>query len=239
MIAVDIDEPELSEAQPGESTDAFVARINLARRVLPILRDLVKQRFALVVESDRRTSSAASLTSDFVLEFGDARVRLILVPGDHDPIGRGTVSMSSLAHYMLDVPDSDAVAVVSDDEQLSTWVFDIYALKSSATTSDATALAEALSGYFESAVHPIELPDFRGVLALPSAEQLESALGRNAAAALDRIKHGRVQIEEKVRAINLIGPEDSRRLLDTLLSAVQGQSPSLSLLLQEDIADND
>ena len=89
------------------------------------------------------------------------------------------------------------------------------------------------------AVHPIELPDFRGVLALPSAEQLESALGRNAAAALDRIKHGRVQIEEKVRAINLIGPEDSRRLLDTLLSAVQGQSPSLSLLLQEDIADND
>ena len=165
---MDLDEPELSEQLPGESTAEFVGRIHLARRVLPILRDLVARRFALVVESDRRMSSAASLTSDFVLEFGDARVRLILVPGDPDPLGDGAVTTASLAHYMLDVPDSDAIAVVADDDKLSTRVFDVYSLNSPAQMAEPLSLSEALDVYFEDIVHPIELPNFRAVLALPS-----------------------------------------------------------------------
>jgi hypothetical protein len=236
---MDLDEPELSEQLPGESTAEFVGRIHLARRVLPILRDLVARRFAVVVESDRRMSSAASLTSDFVLEFGDARVRLILVPGHPDPLGDGAVTTASLAHYMLDVPDSDAIAVVADDDKLSTRVFDVYSLNSPAQMAAPLSLSEALDVYFEDIVHPIELPNFRAVLALPSNDQLESVLERDARAALERIRGSRARIEEKVTAIGLIGPEDSRRLVDILLHTMRTGQPSLSLLISEEADNND
>jgi hypothetical protein len=229
---MDLDEPEMSEPMIGESTDTFVGRIRLAKRVLPILRDLVARNFSLVVESDRRTSQAASLTSDFVLELGDARLRLILTPGAPDPIGDGRITAALLSHYMLDAPDADAVAIVADDDELSTWVFDIYALNTSAHTTEPAGLADALNAYFEDTVHPIELPNFRGIIALPSQKEIESTLERNASSALAQVKESRARIEERVTALGLLGPSDSQRLVNSLIAAIRTGNPSLTTLLE-------
>jgi AcrR family transcriptional regulator len=140
---------------------------------------------------------------------------------------------------MLDVPDSDAIAVVADDDKLSTRVFDVYSLNSPAQMAAPLSLSEALDVYFEDIVHPIELPNFRAVLALPSNDQLESVLERDARAALERIRGSRARIEEKVTAIGLIGPEDSRRLVDILLHTMRTGQPSLSLLISEEADNND
>lgn len=235
---MDIDEPELSQLLPGESTEHFVARVRLAARVLPVLRDLVAQRFALVVEADRKTSRAAALTSDFVLEFGDARLRIILAPREPDPLSGKRVNLDALAHYILDVPDTDALAIVADNERLSTYVFDVYALNSTAAKPLPADLGDALNAYFDNTVHPIELPDFHGLLTLPSTDRLESILEREARAALERIRTSRVRIEEKVTALGLIGPLDSRHLVETVLQALQGR-PSLSTLISEEEETND
>ena len=233
-----LDEPELSEPLPGESPVDFRARIGLMRRVLPILADLVRRRFALVVESDRRTASSTSVTSDLVVEFGDSRVRLVLTPNTSDPICTDRVSVLALRHYMLDVPDTDAVAVVADDDSLSTWVFDVYDLQVEGDTPRPAGLADALEAYFEEAVHPIELPNFRGVLRLPTTEVLEASLERDGRAAFEKVRTSRVRIPEKVTALSLLGPTESRNLVNTLVMALRNGEPSLALLLPDEFSDD-
>ena len=196
------------------------------------------RRFALVIESDRRTASAASLTGDLVIEFGDSRVRLVLTPNDSEPFSSGRLTVSELRHYMLDVPDTDAVAVVADDEALSTRVFDVYGLQVDAEIPRPHGLGDALGVYFEEAVHPIELPNFRGILRLPTTELLETTLDRDARAAFEEVRTGRVRIPEKVTALGLLGPAESRKLINTLLMALRNGEPSLSLLLSDENSDD-
>ena len=234
---MDIDEPELSDFLPGESSDTFRARIRLSRRVLPVLREMVNRRLSLIIESDRRSSRATSLTSDFVLELGDSRVRLLLTPDEPDPLST-LIPIDALRHYILDVPDTDAVAVVADDESLSTWVFDVYDLNET-QLPNSSPLAEALGAYFEAAVHPIEIPNLRGTMALPTPEQLEDALERTARSAFSDVKGGRARIEEKVTAIGLLGPKDAEQLVGTLLQAYRSRQPILSSLLEAEAASDD
>jgi hypothetical protein len=230
---MDLDEPDLSESMIGESTETFIDRIKLAKRVLPILRDLVCRNFSLVVESERRSSSAASLTSDFVLEYGDVRVRIILTPSESAPFEANVIDATMLAHYMLDVPDTDAVAIVADDRELSTWIFDIYSLNASATI-EMQELATALNSYFEDFVHPIEVPNFRSALSLPTQDQLEPLLQQQAIAALEHIKTARVSIDEKKTALGRIGLQDRERLIKTLMQTIRTGHAAISILLDED-----
>lgn len=234
---MDIDEPELSDSLPGESSDTFRARIRLSGRVLSVLREMVHRRLSLIIESDRRSSRATSLTSDFVLELGDSRVRLLLAPDEPTPLS-ALIPRDALRHYILDVPDTDAIAVVADDENLSTWVFDVYDLNDT-QLSDSSPLAEALGAYFEAAIHPIEIPNLRGTMALPTPEQLEDALERTARSAFSSVKSSRARIEEKVTAMGLLGPDDAEQLVDTLLHAFRSRQPNLSSLLETETATDD
>ena len=234
---MDIDDPELSDFLPGESSDTFRARIRLSRRALPVLRELVKRRLSLIIESDRRSSRATSLTSDFVLELGDTRVRLFLTPNESAPLTT-LIPIDALRHYILDVPDTDAVAVVADDENLSTWVFDVYDLNET-QPPNSSPLADSLGAYFEAAVHPIEIPNLRGTMALPTPEQLEEALERNARSAFSGVKGGRPRIEEKVKAIGSLGPKDADRLVGTLLEAYRSKQSILSSLLETEAPSDD
>lgn len=235
---MDLDEPELSEAPPGESPEEFRARILLTQRVLPILRDLVSRRFSLVIESDRRSSETVPITSDFVLEYGDSRVRLVLGANDPDPMSSGRPSLSDLRHFMLDVPDTDAVAVVADNSALSTWVFDVYGLQADSESAHPMDLGDALAAYFDDTVHPIELPNFRHVLNFPSSEELATALEHDARAAFEKVRSSRARIEEKVRALGQLSPADCQALVDIVLNAFRNREPSLSLLLDDSTDDH-
>lgn len=230
---MDIDDPELSESLLGESPEDFRARIGLIRRVLPILRDLIGRRMALVIESERRSSSTVPITSDFVLEFGDIRVRLVLVASDSNPMSSGRIPISSLRHYILDVPDTDAIAVVADDDALSTWVFDVYGLQTDGERAEPMGIGEALDAYFEDIVHPIEIPNFRRVLSLPTKEVLEAALEQDAREAFEKVRRSNARIEEKITALGLLGSAECNNLVNTVLMALRSGKPSLSPLLPD------
>jgi hypothetical protein len=231
---MDLDEPELSDPRPGESPAAFERRLGMLRRVGPIVRRLAEHGFAIVVESERRGAHAHDMESDLVVEYGDVRLRVLLCPDEATPL-QGSASHARLAHYFLDVPDTDAVAVVSDDEELSTSVLDVYDANAPGRSSQsARPLADAIATYFTENVFAVELPDFRTVLALPSEAELRDRLERLVRSNFERVKAGRVRIPEKIAALETLGPEDTRRLVSCITAVLAGDTPTVEELLGRD-----
>ncbi len=234
---MDLDEPELSDLRAGESPAAFESRLRMLRRVGPIVRRLGEHGFATVVESERRGAHAGDMESDLVVEYGDVRLRVLLLPGEASPL-QGSASHGRLARYFLDVPDTDAIAVVSDDEELSTSVLDVYdANDPDHPSPPARPLADAIATYFTENVFAVELPDFRTVLALPSEAELRERLERSVRSSFDRVKAGRVRIPEKIAALETLRPEDTRRLLACITGVLAGDTPTVDELLGRDEGD--
>lgn len=228
---MDLDEPEMSNPRPSESTAAFESRLRMLRRVGPIVRRLGERGFAIVVESEHRGPRAADMESDLVVEYGDVRLRVLLCPGEASPL-QGSASHDRLAHYFLDVPDTDAIAVVSDDDDLSTSVLDVYdANDSNHSVPRPRPFADAIATYFTDNVFAVELPDFRTVLALPSEAELGDRLERSIRSSFDRVKAGRVRIPEKIAALETLGPEDIRRLVACITGVLAGDTPTVDGLL--------
>lgn len=231
---MDIDEPDLTERKPGESLVAFEARLRMLRRVGPVVQRLTEHGFAIVVESERRSQFAEEMDSDLIIEYGDVRIRVLLFPGETAPM-QGQASRDRLAHYFLDVPDADAVAVVSDDDVLSTWMMDVYdANDPSRSTMPLRPFADAIATFFSENVFALELPDFRTVLALPSEVELRARIERSVLGNFDRIKAARARIPEKIAALETLGPEDIRRLVSCLTGVLDGHTPGVEGLLGRD-----
>jgi hypothetical protein len=121
---------------------------------------------------------------------------------------------------------------VSDDDELSTCVLDVYdANDPDHPSPPARPLAEAIAAYFTENVFAVELPDFRTVLALPSEAELRDRLERSLRASFDRVKAGRVRIPEKIAALEALDPEDIRRLVACITSVLDGDTPAVNELL--------
>jgi hypothetical protein len=154
-----------------------------------------------------------------------------LCPGDVARLQGGTPH-ERLAHYFLDVADTDAVAVVADDDALSTFVLDIYdANDPDRPTPLARPLADAVATYFLENVFAVELPNFRQVLALPSGPELHDRVERSVRASFERIRAARVRVPEQIAALEALGPEDARRLVACVGGVLDGDLPSISELL--------
>lgn len=234
---MDLDEPELSDQRPGESPGAFESRVRMLRRVGPIMRRLAEHGFAVVVESERRGGHAEAMESDLVVEYGDVRLRILLCSDEASPL-RGSASHDRLAHYFLDVPDTDAIAVVSDDDELMTSVLDVYDANDPGQSSPPPRpLADAIATYFTENVFAVELPDFRTVLALPSETELSDRLERSVRSSFERVKAGRVRIPEKIAALETLGSEDARRLVACVTAVLAGDTPTVEELLGRDDGD--
>jgi hypothetical protein len=231
---MDLDESDLSDPRPGESAAAFESRLRMLRRVSPVVEQLTERGFTVVVESDRRGGHPDLLESDLVVEYGDVRLRVLLCPNERSPL-RGSASLDRLAHYFLDVPDTDAVAVVADDDGLTTSVLDVYDANDPAHPSaPARSLAAAVATYFTENVFAVELPDFRAVVTLPSEAELRERLERAMRSNFDRVKSGRVRIPEKIAALDTLGPDDARRLIAGATSVLSGETPTINELLGRD-----
>ncbi len=232
MRIMDLDEPELTEPRPGESATAFEGRLRMLRRLGPIVRELSEHGFAIVVESDRRTPHAIAIESDLVIEYGDVRVRVLLCPGEREPL-QGHASRDQLAHYFLDVPDTDAVAVVSDDDLLSTLIMDVYDTHDEDARMLPRPLADAIAEFFTANVFAVDLPDFRTVLSLPSEAELSSRLEGVLRDAFGRIKTTRARIPEKIAALQTLGTQDVERVVACVTSAIDGDVPAIEELLAQ------
>jgi hypothetical protein len=231
---MDLDEPDLTDLRPGESPAAFESRLRMLRRTGPIVQRLTDHGFAVVVESGRRGGAhAADLESDFVVQYGDVRLRVLLCAGEVSPLD-GSASPIRLAHYFLDVPDTDALAVVGDDTDLTTWVLDVYDANDLESAPNARPLPDAIAAYFNENVFAVELPDFRRVLALPTEAELRHRIERSLRTSFDRVRSGRVRIPEKIAALESLGPEDMRRLVALISGVLAGEVPATSALLGRD-----
>lgn len=231
---MDLDDPEMSDPRRGESSAAFESRLRMLRRASPIVQQLTEHGFTVVVESERRGVRPDDLESDLVVEYGDVRLRVVLCPNETSPL-QGSTSHDRLAHYFLDVPDTDAIAVVSDDDELTTSVLDVYDANDPVHLSaPARSLAAAIATYFTENVFAVELPDFRTVLALPSETELRERLERSIRSNFERVKAGRVRIPEKIAALDTLGPEDTRRLIACVTAVLSGETPTVSELLGRD-----
>lgn len=231
---MDLDDSDLSDPRPGESATAFERRLRMLRRVSPIVQQLADHGFTVVVESERRGARSDDLVSDLVVEYGDVRLRVVLCPNETRPL-EGSASRDRLAHYFLDVPDTDAIAVVSDDDELTTSVLDVYDANDHVRSSASPqSLTTAIATYFTENVFAVELPDFRTVLALPSETELSELLAGSLRASFERVKTGRVRIPEKIAALDMLGPEDSTRLIECVTAVLRGEVPTVDEILGHD-----
>lgn len=228
---MDLDEPDLTEPQQGETPAAFESRLRMLRRLGPIVQRLSEHGFAIVVESERRTAHTEEMESDLVVEYGDVRLRVLLCPGEEAPL-QGRASHDRVAHYLLDVPDTDAVALVSDDNLLSTFVLDVYdANDPGRPMPPPRPLGDAIATYFTENVFAVELPDFRATLSLPSKAELRTRLERSVRASFDDVKTGRARIPEKIAALEALGLEDIRRLVACITGVLDGDTPAINEVL--------
>lgn len=228
------------EAGPrkGESVSDFEARLAMLDEVTPVLQDLTTQGFSIVVESDRVGSGPSGIKSDYIIEFGDLRIRVILVPRESDPLSDSEFS-TRLAQYFIEAPDTDALAIVGALPECRTWVVDVYDVskKDDARTASGKPLSQALSEYFLANLFSIELPDFRAILALPTVDSLEELLAEKIRTNFARVAEGKgVKISEKSTARQTLAASDLSRLLVALTRGLSLEriAPSELLSVEND-----
>lgn len=230
---MDFDDPDLSSPRSAESPDRFSARLSMLRRSGPLLSDLPDSGFSIIIESDRRGDEATTLRSDYVIEFGDARLRVVLCPGDERPLERAG-AITRLARYFLEVPDTDAVAVVADDASLSTWVLQVYDVAVPTPARPATSVRDAVLAFFHDNVLAVEFPDFRSVIELPSQALLENGLAQALERSFNKVASSRAVIHEKKVALSALNARDLRVLSEALARVLHHSTPTMADLLGTD-----
>lgn len=223
---MDLDDSFMSTPGPAEDAEEFNARLGMLRRVAPALAHLPDNGFSVIVESDRRGEEPTSIRSSVVIEFGDARLRVVLRPGEQRPHERVGVGQQ-LAQYFLAVPDTDAIALVADDEALSTWVFEAADARASLQDAPTHSLRDAVYAFFKDNVLAVELPDFRSAIELPRRSELERRLTQILMRNFDRVASSRAVIREKRDALANLGPGDRDALSAALLRVLDHELPPL------------
>jgi hypothetical protein len=195
----------------------------LLRTLEPALTDLAERGIQVVVESARARHGISNLDSDFIIEFGDARVRLIVLPGVQ--LLSDTEGLVQRAQsYLLETPDTDALALIFDDENLPTLILDIYlASDPSQEFPDPSPFPSAIGHYFLRNTLAIDIPDFRNLVHPPSVEDLEILLSRSVSDSFEREANSQARIPEKINALASLGPRDLVRLIEAAKLALRGE----------------
>lgn len=220
-----------------ETPAQFVARLDLVDRVSPALEEIANHGWAVVVESNPG-SAEASFSTDFILQYGDARLRLLLFPGTSAPFDDREL-VSRLRHFILEFPDTDGVVVVADDEVASAWVVDVYDIDNALTGQPETRgpgspILEALRGYAANNLFAVDFPDFKQIVSLPRQEQLEQWLADKATSHFSRVSGQRARIPEKVAALETLTGGDLHAIQELLLAALAGDEVSPVTVVGED-----
>lgn len=231
---MDFDDPYMTDPRVDESAEEFASRVRMLSRMRPLLQALKDRQFVLVVESDRRNRSSSGLISDLVVEYGETRLRMILRPGEQ----AGTFAKKNrerLASYFQDTPDTDAVAIVGDDDDLSTVVLDIYDVNLDRVPAHPRMrLADALFRYFDANVFAVEMPDFRRLVSLPTDKELAGILNEAISKSFDAYKSSRPRVREKVVALEMLGDNDRNIIAAGLQELLHGRRVEVQKLLGDE-----
>jgi len=226
--------PEATSPDPVDAVAAahdFEARLRMLERVGPMLQRLADSGLAIIVEGERRTQVPEGLESDFVVEYGDLRLRVLLLP--ETQLSDGDLR-KQLQRYFVNVPDTDAVAIVKDDEELSCRVFDIYDVQDAVAGSvEQEPLPNAIAAYFDRNVFAVEIPNFRELASLPSADEVRNELTRAIEAEFEVVRTRKVRIRERSKALESLTPEHKARLSQVLGKLLTGDAMSLDEVLAQ------
>ena len=223
---MDLDDPHMSSPRPDEGVEEFNARLRMLHRATPVLRQIPDGGFTVIVESDRRADDPTSIRSSLVIEFGDARLRVVLCPGAPKPLDRSGAT-ERFAEYLLAVPDTDAIAVVADDEELTTWVLEAADVGGSLQDVPSHSLRDAVYAYFKDNVLAVEMPDFRSSIELPRRSELERRLMHVLTRNFDKVATSRAVIREKKDALANLGADERDILFAALLRVLDHELPPL------------
>lgn len=224
-----------ADSQPPSLRVRPVNRLRLARRAAAQLADLGED---VIVEVDSEGSAREEridgLASDFLISSLDLRIRLsLLVTGeveDADDPGRHL----SAAQALLDLyPDTDAVVIVADDEDLNCVVVEPYdrqealllprgdrAESNRAPARGPAPLRSSIAQYLRSLS-----PTWEAVAALPLVESSGSQAIAEAAASrlLEDLRQMNYRVPEKLAARDALSQEDADFAVDLTMRLLSGQ----------------
>jgi hypothetical protein len=219
----------LDGPHPSESAGAFRARVSLIERVSPTLRAM-KDAGWQVMGEEAQAHPASQLRSDFVVQFGDLRLRILLFPEESRPLAKPDLR-NELRTYLLASADTDALVVVADDDDTTSWITDVYELQRTEADTlvqlEGRPLRSALKEYALKNVFAIDVPGTDIQSSLPTVEDLRERLERIARLNFHETKESskRVRIAEKRAALESLGPHELGQILEWMESALEGNPP--------------
>lgn len=227
----------MSELQPsfdrreGESMESFSRRLALLRSLEPSLDEMTRRGIQVVVESARARVGESGLDADYIVEFGDLRIRLVVVPGVQSIDGM-TDLLSKAKTYLLETPDTDAIALIFDSEGLLTVIVDAYTdSRGAGKKQEPMPFNSAVARYFTANALAIDIPDFRTLMDPPTVGDLEALLSRALSDSFERLVGSKARIPEKVNALESLGSSDLARLIRAASASLQGVDVDLEEIL--------
>jgi len=206
----------------GESIDSFARRMALLRGLKPALDELSRRGIQVVVESARSWLGESGLDADYVLEFGDLRIRLVVLPG-MESIDSATDLLARAKGYLLSTPDTDAVALITDANRFPTLLVEAYTeVPPEGMVGQLLPFQAAIGRYVTANALAIEIPDFRTLMEPPTVAELEALLSRAISDSFEQIVGSNARIPEKANALESLGSADLARLVSIATSALRG-----------------
>lgn len=217
-----------------------VNRLRLARRAAAQLTDLGED---VIVEVDgegiAREERIDGLASDFLICSLDLRIRVSLlvsgeVEGADDPVRHLSAALALLDLY----PDTDAIVVVADDENLNCVIVEPYDRKNAlllpggdrADSDRAPARGPApLRSNVTQYLRALS-PAWDAVAALPLVESSNSRQIAETAATrvLDELRHATYRVREKLDARDALSQADVDFVVDLTMRLLSGHADAVS-----------
>lgn len=211
----------------GEDLGLFQARVDLLRRVGRVLEKVARAGFTVSVEEEGSPDNAAD--ADYVIQYGDLRLRVIALPDDNVP-DCSTTLIQDARLQLLQHPDADAVVYVGAGESLPARVFDLYETYAKSGMSgvgeQGGSLEQVLSDYFASNLIAVELPDFKNLIDLPDRAELREILQSSVLSEFARLRRQRARIPEKHAALESISEADLARVIHAITETLESKTAS-------------
>ena len=212
----------------GLTPELFARHLEMVESITPLLGELTSQGITVIVESERSKTTSVPAT-DYILEFGDLRLRVFLDPGEQPPWMENEFAKRARG-WLIEYPDADSLALCSGVESMEAVVIDSL---SSEQAPHPQPIRKALGEYFVTNVLVAGFPDFRDLLVLPDVSDMEARLEEAIRAAFAQTAKSKVRIPEKIAALHSLSGADSAQMIRLAKAALDGHSDALTSFIEE------
>ena len=221
---IDENDDPMQLPRRGEDLGVFQLRMSLLRRTRGVLEKLARAGFSISIEGDEE---AETPDADYIIQYGDLRVRLIVIPNIEDPSANKSLPQEARLQ-LLQHADADAVVFVGAAETLPACIFDLYetyADERGSVEVQGEQLERVLSEFFTANLVAVELPDFQNLVDLPDRLELRDLLESCVRGEFRKLRAQRAIIPEKRAALESVSDADLSRVTSAITEALESKSP--------------